>query len=401
VLSRDSDRRDDESELTSAIALASESDAHVELLLRVAWRHGIRPQPEPLSDRLRLFAAGWTEHPDAQYRPDNWALREEILDLVYQDLQRRLADGGLRAVSDAIERAWPYLVTRPRDLCDLVTCYVAAAALRSVPADQRSARLSALLRHAEASRDPAGAIACLQQACVEWGALGPAEALRLICALPSTVPVAQGALDVAGPEIRRRADRPTVLVLDALGVLHRRGLVPVEPPYGELLAADRVVLGFVQATRTAKFRDDLHWGRQWVSKLERADAAVTHARLPAILQACLEFPQPGLGSAVLRVLPGRLPDELVRRWSRELAGGQRVRAAVEGFCWHEDDPSREIRSAIADTFAGLASRLAQGDCDRLYEQVLDAIGPDRAAAWGALLGYKETRVRRGRRKDGA
>ncbi len=395
------DRRDAESELTSAIALASDSDVQVELLLRLSWRHGIKPQPEPLSDRLRAFALAWIDNPDSDYRPDNWALREEIVDCVYGELQLRLSSGGLPAVGKVLARLWPQLVRRPRDLSDLLSCYVAAAALWAVPADQRQPRLASLLEHAEMSRNPEAAFRRLQQALAEWQALGPTEALLLICALPPTVPVAQAVLDVAVPEIQHRIGRLTALILDALAVLHGRGLASDEPPYGDLLSADRNVLGFIQATRTAKFREDLAWGRRWLSRLERTDPAVIRVRLAAILQACLDFPQPGLGSAVIKVLPGPVGAEFVDMWGRELTGSQRTRAAVEGFCWHDDGPPRDIRSAIADTFADLAARLEPGDRDLLYEQVLTAIGTERAAAWGALLGYREARQWRVRRKDGS
>lgn len=392
-------RRDADSELSSAIVLSP--DPQVDLLLVLARRHLIELQLPPLRDRLQDFAIGWIDNPARDYRPAEWALREEILDMVHAVLQERLAERGVPEVIGTLQRLWRHFADRHGHPADPLYCHVQIAAIRDLGNKQRPAQLSRLIQQALDSEKPGSAIAGIQRALIEWQALGPAEALLLLPALPGTIRVAPQVIDMTLDAVERAAEQPTPRVLDALGVLDRRRLVPPEQPFTGLLVADRVVQGFIEATTTARFLDDTSWYRHWFGKLARADPAVINARLGSLLQACLELPRPGLGASVLTVLPSPLPRLLIDQWGHELGGPQAIRAAIEGVHWHEAPAVPEdLKARVADTIDAFGSALDPSDRDQWFAQVRDRLRPEYLKAWTRLVGYEVARPRRGLRGRG-
>jgi GTPase-associated protein 1, N-terminal domain type 2/GTPase-associated protein 1, middle domain len=386
-------RRDADSELSSAILLGS--DPEVDLLLRLCWRHGVEPELSPLSDRLSAFAIGWVDHPGRDYHPAGWALREPILDLVHDELQERLATRGPAGIEDALRRLWRHMADRPSDLADPLDCYIQVALIRSLKGEQRLSRLNELIRQAGASPRARQEFTCLQGALVEGQVLGPAEALAVLQALPETVPVAPEAIEAAVGEIERRATRPTAATLNALGVLYRRGIAPRDKPFADLLKADSEVLGFIEATRTTRFGEDNSWARRCVKQLGRAEPAVIQARLRALVGVCLECPAPGLGAAVLAVLPASLPGQFIDRWGLQLGGADGIRAATWGVYWADDAALDKLRPRIATTFREFASKLGPDAEEEWFTGVQRALDPELADMWADLADHEPTRSRRG------
>jgi hypothetical protein len=386
-------RRDADSELSSAMVLSPHPQ--VGLLLTLARRHGVQPELPPLVSRLREFAIDWVDHPSRDYRPPQWALREQVLDLAHAELQERLAREGLPAVKGALKRLCPYLAARPGDLADPLDCHIQIAALRALPAEKRAPRLSALTEQAQLSHWPADAIAAIQRALVEWQAIGPVEALVILRVLPDTVPVAEEVISAALDEIQRTADRPSAGMLDALGVLDHRRLAPPVQPFAGLAEADRHVLDFVDATRSDTFRTDVKWARDWVRSLGGVEPGVARARLRLLLGACLEFPDPGFGAAVLGVLPDPLPRQIVSLWARELRGPRSVRAAVHGVCWAGDQKTAALSPHIADKFREHSAALSEADQEEWYLSVRRELNPDQVWKWAELNGQEAARPRRG------
>jgi hypothetical protein len=391
-------RRDADSELSSAIVLGS--DPQVDLLLRLAWRHRHEPQLPPLIVRLRAFAIGWIDSPARDYSPEHWALREEILDLAHAELQARLAARDVPGVIGALKRLSPYFTDRAGNLADPLDWHIQIAEIRALARDERPPRLAALMQQAWSCPRAEEAIDGIQRALIEWRAVGPAEALVLLPALPVTVRVAQEVIDIAVAEIRRAAARPTARVLDALSALHRHGIAPRGAPFADLLAADLDVLGFVEATRSARFKDDNSWARRCVEHLGRVEPAVARARLRLLLATCLEFPVPGLGAAVLGVLPSNLPRLLIDRWGRELSGPQAVRAAAWGVHWADDSRLEALHPRIAATFHDFGSVLSPAEREQWFLDVQDEVGPELARNWAELAGHESARPRRGLRLRG-
>jgi hypothetical protein len=386
-------RRDADSELSSAIVLGS--DLQVDLLLRLSRRHRVEPQLPPLLGRLRDFAVGWVDHPGRDYRPADWALRDEALDLVHAELQDRLAVRGSAEITDALQRLWRHFAGRPCDLADPLDDQIQVAAMRALTGEQRLSRLAELLRQAGDSPRAAEAITGIQQALIERQALGPAEALLVLLTLPPAVPVAREVIDLAVDEIQRTAARPTARTLDALEVLDRRGIAPQGRPFTGLLAADHEVFGVVEATRSARFRDDSSWARRRVQHLSRAGPAVARARLPFLLETCLDCAAPGLGAAVLGILPAPLPGEFINLWGRELGGPHAVRAAVWGVHWADDAKLDTLSPLIAAGFRDFGSGLSPAERERWFAEVQRELRPEMVDKWTELAGHKSVRPRRG------
>ncbi|HTT54724.1 MAG TPA: hypothetical protein VMH35_25300 [Streptosporangiaceae bacterium] len=387
-------RRDADSELSSAIVLGS--DAQDDLLLRLSRRHLIEPQLGPLRDRLLAFAIGWVDHPARGYRPDGWALREEILDLTYDELHERLNRAGLAQVMPALRALWRHFAHRPGDPGDPLYCQIKAAAMRTMPSQQRPGRLSVLIQQARQTGEPGAALAQLQRALVEWQCLGAAEALLLLRELPESARLAPEAVRISIAEIDRLAGRPTALVLDALDMLDRRRLLPADKRYAYLRTEDRAVLGFIQATTTAQFHSDTSLSGAWMEELGRVDPAVTAARLGALLRACLDLPTPGLGAGVLGVLPDQLPWLFIDRWNRELGGARPVRAAVEGVCWHEEARlPGNLKSRIAAALNRHGSNLGPAEQEEWFYAVRSELRPEDVKAWSRLAGYEAATRHRG------
>jgi len=390
-------RRDADSELSSAIVLAPYQ--RIDLLLLLAGRHGVELQLLPLIDRLRAFAIDWIDHPARDYQPDGWALRDEVLDLAHAELQARLVQYGAAGVMDILKRLWRYFAIRSADLTDLLDLHVRVAAIRALSAEQRQARLSALLAQARYGPGTEAALAGVQQVLLEWRALGPAEAILLLPALPDAVPIAQDVAGTAVGEISRLAAHPTSGVLDALYALHRRGLAPGGKPFADLLAADADVRGFVEATRSPRFGEDRSWTRQRLKCLTRTSPTVIKARRRLLLAACLEFPAPWLGAQVLRNLPAPLPYVLIDSWERELGRQQGVHAAVWGAHWASDPALDELRPGLVARFRDFGARLSPEVRERWLLEVQNGLGPEQASNWAEITG-QESPKRRGLRFRG-
>jgi GTPase-associated protein 1, N-terminal domain type 2/GTPase-associated protein 1, middle domain len=392
-----STRRDADSELSSAIVLAPHQQ--VDLLLLLAERHGVEPQLPPLLDRLRGFAIDWIDHPARDYQPEGWALRDEVLDLAHGELEARLAQYGTAGVLDTLKRLWRYFADRSADLIDLLDLHVQAAGMRTLSAEQRRARLAALLAQAGNGPRAEATLDGLQQVLLDWGTLGPGEALLLLPALPDAVPVAQAVVDTAVGEIGRVAVHPTTGALDALEALQRRGLIPRGKPFADLLAADANVRKFVEATRSPKFGDDRPWTRQWIKDLAGIMPAVLRARRRLLLETSLEYPAPWLGAYLLRTLPAPLPQALIDSWGRELGGQWALRAAVWGAHWAGDPALEEFRPGMVAMFREFGSRLSPADRERWLLDVQNGLGPDQASNWAEITG-QDSPKRRGFRFHG-
>ena len=392
-------RRDADSELSSAIVLGS--DRQVDLLLRVARRHHIEPQLPPLLERLRTFVIGWIDHPALDYSPADWALRDEILDIAHTELQVRLAERGLPEIMGTLKRLWKHFADRRGDPTDPLSCHLEVAAIRALPSEQRPSRLSAMLGQAWRSPRAADAMAGIQQALIDWRALGPTEARLVLLAMPATVSLAPQVIEITTAGLRHAAARPTAGMLDALAALDRRGLAPTEDPFPGLLDSDRYVLAFIEVSHGTRFQQDVSYARRNIGLLGRANPAVTRARLGPLVRACLEFSLPGLGAAVLGVLPDQLPRHFIDLWGRELGGEHAIRAAAWGVFW-ADDPQlpEKLSSLVATMIRDFGSALSPEDRERWFFDVQGQLGEEQAGTWAELAGYETAKPHRGRRGRG-
>jgi hypothetical protein len=151
----------------------------------------------------------------------------------------------------------------------------------------------------------------------------------------------------------------------------------------------------VEATQDPRFREDNRWARRCVEHLGGAEPAVTSARLRMLLNACLDFPVPGLGAAVLGVLPEPLTRQFIDRWSQELGGQRAVHAAVWGVYWADDRKLEKLCPRFAAKFGEFGSQLKPADRERWFADVQRALDPKLRPAWEELARPEPARSRRG------
>ena len=315
-------RRDAESELSSAILLGS--NAQVDLLLRLARRHGIEPDlaAAPMQRRLEEFVGDWIDRGPA-YNPDGWARREEVLDSTQEALRAGCETAASPRCGAALERLFRYFADRIGDPSDPLDRHLAAAAIADRPIRERPAQLNAVLDLLLRSPLPGASAAGLQQALVEWAAVGPAEADLLVTRLPGQVEILREVAEAAVAQLTREAEAPSEHTLDILAGLDRHGIRPAPGPLADLLEADREVSAFLEATRANEFTVDQRYFQRTVARLGRAAPAVVRLRLEAVLQACLECRHPYVGGEVLIVLDSgksrtSQAKPLIDLWKKEL-----------------------------------------------------------------------------------
>jgi GTPase-associated protein 1, N-terminal domain type 2/GTPase-associated protein 1, middle domain len=394
--------RDAESELSSAILLGS--DQQVDLLLRLAHRHGIDLDlAPPLQRRLRDFVSSWIDRPGA-YRPDNWAMRAEVLDCVHDELRDRLAAKDMTSIAGAIRQLNRYLGDRA-DLSDLLDYHIQASLIASEDRAYGLKRLRQLLdvigQFARSpARSSAGAVtapvaaATLQRALIGWQAVDGEVAVAILIGLPDSLDVEPEISQQAAEQLTRMSAKPSRTLLDLLASLDSRGKAPSSRPLGRLLEDDRYVRTFLRRAFEDRLLNDSKYFHDVVSVLRRADAAVVEARLDEVLSACLETRHPDLGPEVLSSPKSPVPQLLVQRWGSTLG----TRDLVKDALWcvrcldYEDLPAKRQEQLATATLA-YAKRLAKQDFDRWYGEVARQLRLDKRAVWEAIFVQEESRSR--------
>jgi hypothetical protein len=393
--------RDADSEISSALLLAG--DPQVDQLLRLASRHRIVPALQPLIGRLEAFVSGWLDHPGRDYCPADWVSRDELFDVAYQQLQRRLAETGLRPVMPTLKKLWPHFADRPGDPADPLSCHLAMARMRAAPAEDRPAQLAALLRQAGRCQAPVAAFTAIQGALLDWSLLGPPESRLLLTALPSSVRASDAVIDRVVHSLLRLENKPTAQLLDLLRKLDERGAGPLGEPFPELLAADANVRNFIEATRSVQFQEDFKYAKRWVAFLGEIEPAVLRARLRLLLSISLEYPQAslGLGAGVIGVLPGQLPRLFIEVWRRELTAANAYRAIACGYYWAYDSKlPGKVRSQIMDAIKEVGGAISPDDLEQWAAGVNEHIDPASVGNWAHFVEHEVAKSQAGRRGRG-
>jgi hypothetical protein len=386
----DDARRDAESELSSALLLSSASEA--DLLLCLARRHGIAPDvAPPVRQRLSEFASGWIDHPE-KYHPDGWLLRQEIIDLAYDQLRDRLAADGIDRVRSRIQRLGQFFADR-EDLTDPLDCQLQASFIAQEHRQRNGQRLVRLLdrirQHAGAPHSAATAAqeaSGLQQALLDWRAVDERVAFVILSGLPGSVDVSPEVAGHASRYLARLSAKPTAPLLGLIARLDRQGLIPSPGPLARLAAADRSVRSFVRRTAEDRLRTDQSYLEETVRLLCEADHAVIRVWLDAVLGACLQARHPQLGALVLARLEDPLPQVLAKRWAATL--GSRDLADDGVWCVHcldfEDLPA-ELRDQLKDAVRSHAKALPEELSDAWYAEVARRVEPRQRDLWASAF----------------
>jgi GTPase-associated protein 1, N-terminal domain type 2/GTPase-associated protein 1, middle domain len=398
-------RRDAESELSSAILLGT--DAQVNLLLRLARRHGVQPEltAAPMRRRIEDFVGNWIDH-GLRYDPGQWVHCEQILDSTQEALRARLHEGGLAAVRPALERLFRYFADRIGDPSDPLDRHLAAAAIAARPVRERSAQLRTMLDLLLSSPSLEVSAVALQQALIDWSALGPAEAELLISHLPEQIRILPEVVTVAVTQLE--AEEVSEHTLEILASLDRRRVTIRSSSLAGLLAADRDIRAFLEATRTNEFVVDQRYFDGMTARLGRADPEVLKLRLGSVLRACLECRHPYLGSEVLSVLearklrpsPGRL---LLDGWQQELGGPGTIDALVWGVrCLRDPDLASKRREQLTGAIRTFRESLSRDGREALYQQVQQRLQPDEREIWAEVAAQNtgKSRINLWKSRDG-
>jgi hypothetical protein len=391
-------QRDAESEVSSAILLGS--DAQVNLLLRLARRHGIEPEltAAPMQRRIEEFISNWIDR-GHRYDPDRWVRREQILDSTQEALRARLHDGGLAAVRPALERLFRYFADRIGDPSDPLDRHLVAAAIADRPSRERPAQLSAVLDLLRRSPSLNASALALQQAVIEWGAVGSAEAGLIITRLPGQVTILREIAEIAVDQLNREAEDPSERTLDVLAGLDRHGIKLTPSPLAHLLEADRDVSAFLEATRTNEFVVNQQYFYGTVARLGQAAPPVVRLRLRSVLQACLECRHPAVGSEVLTVLDARKlrPSQgrlLIDLWQQELGRPDMIRALSWGIrCLNYRDLPAKRREQLTGAIREFRDTLIRDDYDEVCREMRRGLNAAEYEIWAEVAGQDPAKPR--------
>ena len=399
-------RRDADSELSSAIVLSP--SPQVDLLLRLTRRHGIELElSAPLEHKLQELAVDWIDH-DPGYDPRTWALDGYVRTIVYGELLRRLADQGLPSVVGPLRRLYPYLIDRIGRTNDLLTPHLAVASITDLPAEDRPARVRAVVEQILRSAAADAVLVDLQRALLQWDAADPREVIALLGRLPASVRIRPDIAKIAVRRLEKTADKPTERMLSILVLLDRHRLAPESGPLASVLAANRDVNSFIDAAGADRIAVEPRFFRRTVETLNHADEAnadVVAVRLGDVLRACLACRHRELGGAVVSSLESPLPRLLIDRWANELYDGDTVRATLWGIhtAAYPPLPDRRVRQ-IAAAVSEFANRLSQADYEGWSGQVKRDCRPEQAEIFDRLVGYEPPKVKPRRnlwiRRDG-
>ena len=398
--------RDAESELSSAILLASNQQA--DLLLGLSRRHGISPDLAALQDRLDSFVTSWIDHP-GKYHPEHWALRAEIIDRAHDILHDRARTGGPQSVRETVRRLNHHFADRA-DLADQLDCHIQASLVAEGSQAGRLERLRWLLTPiTQAAKSPerapaaAHGAAALQRALIEWGAVDGTVAVTLLTELPDSVSVEPAISACAEQQLMTMSEKPSPALLDLLAGLDKRGKAPPSRRLADLLEADKHVRDFVRRAQDERTRVNVDYLDGTLKVLRQASPPVVQARLDEVLAACLEAAHRQLGAFVLGALKSPLPRLLVERWGRTLGS----RDLVSDGLWcvscldYEDLPDRR-QDQLAAIVRDFARTLPKEKFDAWYDEVARKAGPMKRDLWEGVFAQEASRSRINlwRNKDG-
>jgi hypothetical protein len=398
--------RDAESELSSAILLASNQQA--DLLLCLGRRHGISPDLAALRDRLDAFVTAWMDHP-GRYHAEQWARRAEILDRAHDMLRDRVRAGGPQSVREAVRRLNRYFGERG-DLADPLDCQIQASLVAEGGRAGHLDRLRRLLVPiADAAKSPAqapaaaAAAASLQRALLEWNAVDAPVAVTLLTELPDSVGVEPAISSRAAEQLATMSEKPSPTLLDLLARLDKQGKAPASRSLADLLEADKYVQDFIRRANDDRTRLDVGYLDGTLKLLRQSSPPVIHARLDEVLAACLQASNPRLGAFVLAALKSPLPRLLVERWGCTLGS----RDLVSDGLWcvscldYEDLPDRR-HDQLAAVVRDFARTLPKEKFDAWYDEVARRVGPTKRDLWEGVFAQEvsRSRINLWRNKDG-
>ena len=352
------DRAEGERALFSAIIHGS--DAAVDRLLQVAWRHnlGLESCSPAIIERLVSFVSGLLSTPGCIVPLDRWALGDLIADEFHGQLRGMFLAGQLASVRTALPQVASVLILRGIDVTDPFTWEIVGSHMASLPAVNRIGRSREIIRDLERVGSESQFVA-YQQGLVDWRAVDPPTALDIVRTIPACFSLHPEILRIATKELLVRAERPDVETLGVIEALSDRKALPAHPRLNRIASSGKVMTTLLEKLERIRPSDDLRDLQHDLRALRQADPGVVELSIARMTQAAMVSYVPELGQSILRFLSSSNGVSFARRWGHYLPEFARgPLAAARASIWIMDShiPSEvrdELQSQVLQHLATL------------------------------------------------
>ncbi|OXM47041.1 GTPase-associated protein 1-related protein [Amycolatopsis alba] len=380
-------------EESGSLAAIAEAAANVvepermDELLRLCTRFDVTPNVGGFTEGARRFTGWWVEHKNAPLEPDRWSCREQMIDLLRDELAGLLERPDGPHYRDDIKRFWwEILVETATDVSTPLDSEITASAIAGTDAAYREELIDYVLDSLR-SADPE------TRGHLMWRATF-AHSLPSIAELTSLLEkLAPGPLtDWLGDKVGEALDavigpRLSVEGLDVLALAYSHGDLPGRPEFADFARQDKGLkdwLAVVAGGRPPR-----------ASGLRQITEPIMTARAADITAVFLDRLPVGEAGKLLERSGGTLPAVLLRELPRHWYGSvltQRADTAVALTFVAVGAPGTTEQLAVK-TERALRKWLKQADKQRLarVSRLLDAVDQRVAGEWRQFSGVKEVK----------
>jgi hypothetical protein len=287
-------RRDAEQAVLAAIRKAP--TPHLDAVLRVATRFGVKVDYGEVTGPVELFVAAWADDPGRRYDPAGWPNGAELTARLRAVLIGRLSDDlRLARIGSDWWKTLPPPAIPPAD--DLDVALIAARMVES-PATERDRFVVDAVDRCRFNADPAAAFRRTVGAMWRRAAPRPADAQKIRRAAPKSLRLREADL---GPWPTRLRDEPTAHpeAVAALAELHDGGLLAVDDAVVRLLREQHKIDELIEQIRTADPR-----AVEAVKTLGASEATALELRSDVTIDGLVLSPRPDLATDVVIKVPG-------------------------------------------------------------------------------------------------
>lgn len=347
-------RADSESAVVSAMLIGS--DQVLELLLCLAWRHGLELEPPTpaLVDCLRGFVTRLLQAP-RKVRIKNWAQRDLIGDAIHGQLRDIFELRDERTLGAIMPAVIDYLATRVNDYADPFTWEIEGCYTARLMPEQRVARTQLVIE--QLSRAPDPLMTGYQASLVKWHGVDPVTALQLAYKIPARFTLNETILQIATRELLARAEKPDAEILGAIESLDKRGALPDYPRLKRIARSAAAIEAFLSKLERLQPGSDPNVLEKELQGLWEADDDVIALSIPAFVDIALPPANRTLGQLILRFLQYRPGLLFTKEWGSHLSE-RAYQTAASAFFWSLDekitaDARRELAAQVEYVYTSM------------------------------------------------
>jgi hypothetical protein len=276
-------------------ALRSAEPRRFEALLRVAALFQVPVSIVNVASAARKFITDWADHPGRPYQPDRWVGRDELLDLLRDELDHRLVAG---QTASSVGDDWSGLLLRyPLSVERPIGAAVIAARMHRLRPKDRPGFVDRWAREALAGKDRERLLASTVAALWTVSPPEPAEVKALLTVLPRGIRLRSDALPNYTDRLLANPEQAPSLLEAAHELVNSRAFEPDQELLG-LLAHDSAVQAM--CAQIGHYRGPLPGP---VVALRDIPTRLFHVRREGILDAMLSVRHPPVVLAALYERP--------------------------------------------------------------------------------------------------